>query len=267
MLAIVDELEAQLGGNPGDALIAARYHAIGNIVEQSVRTEDATRFNLTEALDRVLLNRVLAFPVLLGIMYLMFMFTINVGGAFIDFFDIAAGALFVEAPRVALTAAGLPAWLVTAVVDGIGGGVQLVASFIPVIATLFLFQSFLEDSGYMARAAFILDRLMRAIGLPGKSFVPLLVGFGCNVPAVMATRIMRSRALRLLSMLVIPFSLCSARLQVFLFLIGLLFTPLQAPLVLMSLYLVSLLTAMLTALLFGLVQLQNKIRRTHTIAR
>jgi len=248
VLAIVDELEAQLGGNPGDALIAARYHAIGNIVEQSVRTEDATRFNLTEALDRVLLNRVLAFPVLLGIMYLMFMFTINVGGAFIDFFDIAAGALFVEAPRVALTAAGLPAWLVTAVADGIGGGVQLVASFIPVIATLFLFQSFLEDSGYMARAAFILDRLMRAIGLPGKSFVPLLVGFGCNVPAVMATRSLDTQQDRLLTAMMAPFMSCGARLTVYALFAAALF-PTNGQNVVFALYLIGIALAILTGLL------------------
>ena len=109
VLAIVDEVEATLGANAGDALIAARYQAIGTIVDQVLRTEDSGRFNLTDALDRVLLNRVLGFPVFLGIMYLMFMFTINVGGAFIDFFDLAAGALFVEAPRMALDAIGLPA--------------------------------------------------------------------------------------------------------------------------------------------------------------
>jgi len=248
VLAIVDELEATLGGNAGDALIGARYQAIGTIVDQAVRTEDAKRFNLTDALDRVLLNRVLAFPLLLGVMYLMFMFTINVGGAFIDFFDIAAGALFVEAPRLALDALGLPAWLVTAVADGIGGGVQLVASFIPIIATLFLFQSFLEDSGYMARAAFILDRLMRAIGLPGKSFVPLIVGFGCNVPAVMATRSLDTQQDRLLTAMMAPFMSCGARLTVYALFAAALFQR-NGQNVVFALYLIGIALAIVTGLL------------------
>jgi len=196
----------------------------------------------------VLLNRVLAFPVLLGVMYLMFMFTINVGGAFIDFFDIAAGALFVEAPRLALDALGLPAWLVTAVADGIGGGVQLVASFIPIIATLFLFQSFLEDSGYMARAAFILDRLMRAIGLPGKSFVPLIVGFGCNVPAVMATRSLDTQQDRLLTAMMAPFMSCGARLTVYALFAAALFQR-NGQNVVFALYLIGIALAIVTGLL------------------
>lgn len=248
VLAIVDELEATLGGNASDALIASRYHAIATIVGQTVRTESTKRLNLTDALDRVLLNRVLAFPVLLGIMYLMFMFTINVGGAFIDFFDIAAGALFVETPRMALTAAGLPAWLVTALADGVGGGVQLVCSFVPVIATLFLFQSFLEDSGYMARAAFILDRLMRAIGLPGKSFVPLIVGFGCNVPAVMATRSLDTQQDRLLTAMMAPFMSCGARLTVYALFAAALF-PRNGQNVVFALYLIGIALAIATGLL------------------
>ena len=248
VLAIVDALEEQLGGNAGDALIAARYQSIGTLVEQAVRTETNKRFNLTDVLDRVLLNRVLAFPVLLGIMYLMFMFTINVGGAFIDFFDIAAGALFVEAPRLGFEAIGLPGWLVTALADGVGGGVQLVASFVPVIATLFLFQSFLEDSGYMARAAFILDRLMRAIGLPGKSFVPLIVGFGCNVPAVMATRSLDTQQDRLLTAMMAPFMSCGARLTVYALFAAALF-PRNGQNVVFALYLIGIALAIVTGLL------------------
>ena len=108
-----------------------------------------------------------------------------------------------------------PPWLVAGLADGVGGGMQLVASFVPVIASLFLFQSFLEDSGYMARAAFILDRLMRAVGLPGKSFVPLIVGFGCNVPAVMSSRSLDAQQDRLLTTLMAPFMSCGARLTVY----------------------------------------------------
>lgn len=116
-------------------------------------------------------------------MYLMFMFAINVGSAFIDFFDISAGALFVDHFGALLTNIGAPAWLVTLLAGGIGQGIQTVSTFIPVIAALFLALSVLEGSGYMARAAFVVDGLMRRIGLPGKAFVPMIVGFGCSVPA------------------------------------------------------------------------------------
>ena len=135
------------------------------------------------------------------VMYLMFLVSINVGSAFIDFFDLLGAAMFVEGPRQLFESIGLPSWLTIFLADGVGGGVQLVATFIPVIGALFLVLAFLEDSGYMARVAFIVDRLLRSIGLPGKSFVPLIVGFGCNVPAVMATRALDSQPDRILTTL------------------------------------------------------------------
>jgi ferrous iron transport protein B len=132
--------------------------------------------------------------------------------------------------------------------EGLYAGVATVTTFVPLIVLFFFFMALVEDSGYLSRAAFLMDALMARLGLDGRSFVMLLMGFGCNVPAIMGTRIMRSRALRLLSMMVIPFSLCSARLQVFLFIIAALFTAQQAPLVLLSLYGISFLTAFVTAL-------------------
>ena len=139
-------------------------------------------------------------------------------------------------------AAGLPEWLVAGLADGVGGGMQLVASFVPVIASLFLFQSFLEDSGYMARAAFILDRLMRAVGLPGKSFVPLIVGFGCNVPAVMSTRGLDAQQDRLLTTLMAPFMSCGARLTVYALFAAALF-PRNGQNVVFALYLIGVVLA------------------------
>ncbi|HIC33236.1 MAG TPA: ferrous iron transport protein B, partial [Gammaproteobacteria bacterium] len=124
-------------------------------------------------------------------------------------------ALFVDGPRTLLGQIGFPAWLRTFIADGIGGGIQLVGTFIPVIACLFLFLTFLEDTGYMARAAFVLDRLMQRLGLPGKSFVPLIVGFGCNVPAVMATRSLDNQPDRILTTIMAPFMSCGARLTVY----------------------------------------------------
>ena len=147
-------------------------------------------------------------------------------------------------------AASAPAVVSGLLLDGVYNGVSTVASFVPLIIMFFLAMAIVEDTGYLSRAAFLIDALMARFGLDGRSFVMILMGFGCNVPALMGTRVMRSRGLRLLTMLVIPFSLCSARLQVFLFFIAALFPPRIAPLVLFSLYVISIAAAMFTSLLF-----------------
>lgn len=191
-----------------------RYSEVDRIVHSAVSRSQHRRTR-SELIDNVVLNKYLAFPIFLLVMYLLFLFTINVGSAFIDFFDIAAGAIFVETPRAILTSLGSPNWLTTFFADGVGGGIQLVATFVPVIACLFLFLAVLEDSGYMGRVAFIMDRLMKMIGLPGKSFVPLIVGFGCNVPSVMATRNLENQPDRVLTTLMAPYMSCGARLTVY----------------------------------------------------
>ena len=143
-----------------------------------------------------------------------------------------------------------PAWLSGLMLDGIYNGVTTVAAFVPIIILFFIVMAMVEDSGYLSRAAFLMDALMAKMGLDGRGFVMMLMGFGCNVPALMGTRIMRSRPMRLLTMLVIPLSLCSARLQVFIFMITALFTAQQAPIVLFVLYVMSFATMFLTAVLF-----------------
>ncbi|MEH6466063.1 MAG: Fe(2+) transporter permease subunit FeoB [Porticoccus sp.] len=248
MEAEVDTLEQQLQCSAADALITDRYSWINTTTASAVHHDTQHKKTISDYLDSVLLNRFLAFPAFLGVMYLMFMVTINFGGAFIDFFDIAAGALFVELPRQLLTALHLPPWLIALVADGAGGGIQLVASFLPVIGTLFLFQTFLEDSGYMARAAFILDRLMRSIGLPGKSFVPLVVGFGCNVPSVMASRVLDTHQDRLLTILMAPFMSCGARLTVYILFATAFFTT-NGQNVVFGLYIIGIALAVLTGML------------------
>ncbi len=196
-----------------DILIAdARYSFIGGLTDACLKKSGILARNLSDRIDQVVLNRVLAIPIFLLVMYLMFMFTINIS---VDFFDIFVGTLLVEGVASVLNGWGLSAWLTTLIANGIGGGIQVVATFIPIIAFLFLFLSFLEDSGYMARAAFVMDRFMRFIGLPGKSFVPLIVGFGCNVPAIMATRTLENQRDRHLTVLMNPFMSCGARLPVY----------------------------------------------------
>ena len=214
---------------------------------QSRAGQAVPRRTPTHWIDALALNRWLAFPIFLGVMYLMFMFAINVGSAFIDFFDQAGAVLFVEAPRLLFAALGLPDWLTVFLADGVGGGVALVATFIPVIACLFLALSLLEDSGYMARVAFIFDRLLRGLGLPGKSFVPLIVGFGCNVPAVMATRTLENEPDRILTAIMAPYMSCGARLTVYALFAAAFFQN-NGQNVVFGLYLIGILLAVLSAM-------------------
>jgi ferrous iron transport protein B len=235
-------------GEEADILIAdGRFLLAGEVMKSSVsRPREASR-TLTDWIDRLVLNRLLGIPIFFLMMYLMFLFTINIGGAFIDFFDIAGGALLVDGAGQALTSASAPDWLVV-LAKGIGGGIRTVGTFIPIIGFLYLFLSFLEDSGYMARAAFVMDRAMRAIGLPGKSFVPLIVGFGCNVPAIMATRTLEHRRDRVLTVMMAPFMSCGARLPVYA-LFAAAFFPGGGQNIVFSLYLVGIGFAVLTGLL------------------
>ncbi len=203
-------------GEDSDIIIATgRYGFISELAADTVTRLYQASESLSDRIDRVVLNRILGIPVFLFAMYLMFMFTINIGGVFIDFFDQFAGAIFVDGTTVLLQGTGAPGWLVTLLANGVGGGIQTLATFIPPIGFMFLALSFLEDSGYMARAAFVMDRFMRFIGLPGKSFIPMLVGFGCNVPAIMATRTLESPRDRILTIMMNPFMSCGARLPVY----------------------------------------------------
>jgi len=242
------DLEAVAGdlADEIDILLAdARYGLAHVLVQDVVEQRSEVSRNLSDRIDRVMLNRVLGIPIFLMAMYLMFMFTINISGAFIDFFDIFAGALFVDGFAELLGVLGSPEWLTVGLASGIGGGIQVVATFIPVIAALFLFLSILEDSGYMARAAFVMDRFMRAIGLPGKSFVPLIVGFGCNVPAIMATRTLENQRDRILTVLMAPFMSCGARLPIYA-LFAVAFFPAGGQNIVFGLYLIGIAVAVLT---------------------
>ncbi|WP_303682037.1 Fe(2+) transporter permease subunit FeoB [Pelodictyon luteolum] len=208
-------LASTLGEDADITIADAHYRFIASLTSMAVRRKAAAGRSVSDMIDSVVLNRYLGIPIFLGLMYLMFLFTINVGGSFIDFFDIAAGALFVDGLGILLAAAGSPEWLTAILSTGLGGALQTMATFIPPIAFMFMFLSVLEDSGYMSRAAYVMDRGMRAIGLPGKAFIPLLVGFGCNVPAVMAARTMSDRRDRIMTIMMVPFMSCGARMPVF----------------------------------------------------
>jgi len=257
----VDQQLRQLetaAGEEADIVIAdGRFSFASATAAASVRRPGTASRTLSDLIDRVVLNRVLGIPIFLGMMYLMFMFTINIGGAFIDFFDQSFSALLVDELGAGLSALGAPTWLDVLVAKGIGGGIQTVATFIPVIGALFLFLSALEDSGYMARASFVMDRAMRAVGLPGKSFVPLIVGFGCNVPAIMATRTLEHRRDRILTIMMAPFMSCGARLPVYA-LFAAAFFPEGGQNVVFALYLIGLTFAIGTGLLLKNTLLQGE---------
>ena len=241
------EVEKILKESADVVLAESRYEFIKKVISESVRNIERKR-TATEAIDKVVLNRWLGIPIFLVIMYLLFWITINLGGAFIYFFDILGGTLFVDGLGHLLDGLGTPAWLRVIIANGIGGGIQTVATFVPIIFVMFFMLSLLEDSGYMARAAFVMDRFMRWVGLPGRSFVPMLVGFGCNVPAIMATRTLENKRDRYLTIFMNPFMSCGARLPVYA-LFGAAFFGAASGAMVFSLYLVGILVAIGTGLL------------------
>jgi len=226
----------------------ARYGFVNELTQQSVCRLNEVSRHASDKIDQIVLNRFLGIPIFLLVMYAMFMFTINIGSAFIDFFDQVVGAIFVDGLSAILTEINLPEWLVVLIANGIGGGIQVVATFIPIVGFLFVFLSALEDSGYMSRAAFVMDRLMLMIGLPGKSFVPMIVGFGCNVPAIMATRTLDNEKDRILTNLMNPFMSCGARLPVYA-LFAAAFFPVGGQNLVFGLYLLGIIVAVLTGLI------------------
>jgi ferrous iron transport protein B len=231
-----------------DILVAeARYQFITRHVKACIRQGVNQGKKLTQKIDAVVLNRFLGIPIFLLVMYSMFLFAINVGGVFQDFFDIASDTLFVQGPTYLLQQVHAPNWLISLLAQGVGKGLNTVLTFIPVIGGMFFFLSILEQSGYMVRAAFVVDRVMRAIGLPGKSFVPMIVGFGCNVPAVLATRTLENRRDRILTVLMSPFMSCGARLAIFAVFTAAFF-PVGGQNIVFALYLIGIIVAILTGL-------------------
>lgn len=233
----------KLLGEPVDLLIAERRHgAAAGLAAQTVRSSAERRRNLTARIDTLLLNRVLGLPVFLAIMYGVFWFTFTVAEAPMGWIESVVG--WIGASAGSLWPAGSESLLRSLIVDGVIGGVGGVLVFLPNIVLLFLAISLLEDSGYMARAAFLMDRVMRSIGLHGKSFIPMLLGFGCSIPAIMATRTIESRRARMTTMMVIPLMSCSARLPIYALIIPAFFATQWRATVLWSMYVIGILLAL-----------------------
>jgi len=245
---VVRALEAE-EREDADILIAdGRYGFANNLARHVVEETGVVGRHLSDTVDQLVLNRWLGLPIFFGLMYLMFTFTVNVGGAFIDFFDIAVGTVLVDGLQALLSAIAAPDWLKVFLAHGVGGGVQVVATFIPIIGALYLFLSVLESTGYMARAAYLMEGYMRIVGLPGKAFVPLIVGFGCNVPAIMASRTLDEQQDRILTVMMTPFMSCGARLAVYA-LFAAAFFPVGGQNIIFALYLIGIAVAIGTGFL------------------
>jgi ferrous iron transport protein B len=248
-VASIDEKIRHHVGDDIDVVIAdGRYGFIHGLSKDVVRRTSQVRRTVSDSIDKVVLNRILGIPVFLIVMYLVFLITTNVGGGFIDFFDIFFGTVFVDGFGVLLGNLNAPEWLITLLAGGIGGGIQTISTFVPPIFFIFLCLSALEDSGYMARAAFVMDRLLRAIGLPGKAFLPMLVGFGCNVPGIMAARTLENERDRTMTVMMNPFMSCGARLPVYI-LFAAAFFPHSGGALIFGIYLTGIVLSVLTGLL------------------
>lgn len=224
------------------------YHFIGNHLKSCISYKDMNKTSITEKIDKVVLNRFLAYPIFFLILILIFKFTFNwVGTPLADFLDDLLNNHFI--PFVSSKTGNLYPWLQSLILNGIISGVGSVIVFLPVILTLFLGISFLEDSGYMARAAFIMDKIMRFMGLSGKAFIPMVVGFGCSVPAVMSARTLESEKDRKLAALLVPLMSCNAKLPVYTLFVSIFFKG-KEMLVMISLYLLGIIIAFILGILF-----------------
>ena len=224
------------------AIASEKYGFISGALKETMTPETKTsEQKTTDIIDTIVTHKLFGFPIFLLIMWFIFWVTFELGSYPMDWID--AGVSWLSDTVREFMPAGP---LKDLIVDGIIGGVGGVIVFLPNIMILYFFISFMEDSGYMARAAFIMDKIMHKMGLHGKSFIPLIMGFGCNVPAVMSSRIIESRSSRLITMLIIPFMSCSARLPIYLLLVGTFF-PSNASFVILSLYILSIIVAIITA--------------------
>ncbi len=247
------KLEKKFGYDTETMMIERRYAFIEGIVKECVHRQHIPhtlreRFSTSDKIDRIVTNKFLGIPIFLVIMWLTFQLTFTIGGWLADYIDMFFGWL-AEVSTIWLASIGAPQWLDSLIGNGIISGVGTVLVFLPNIMLLFFAIAILEDSGYMARAAFVMDRLMHAMGLHGKSFIPMLIGFGCNVPAIMATRTLSSRKDRLLTILVNPFMSCSARLPIYILFTSIFFTRHQGSIV-FSLYLLGIIVAVVSARVF-----------------
>jgi ferrous iron transport protein B len=225
-----------------------RYQFVQSVISTAVKRKQDDLVTFSDKLDRLMANRYLGVPIFLFIMYLVFNIVQHVSAPFLDWIDYFLNVSITSWVTQLLDMLGTPSWLESLLVNGVLAGVGSVLVFLPSLFAMYIMLSLMEQTGYMARAAFVMDRFMSKVGLHGKSFIPMILGFGCNVPAIYATRTIEKREARLLTGLLIPFMSCSARLPVYL-IFGIAFFPDQANLVIFLLYLTGILVAATIALI------------------
>ena len=237
-------------GDEFDLLTAdRRYGFINGVVRQSLHRPQMDRITLTDRIDDIVTHKWFGLPVFFAVMYIVFRLVIDVSSPFLDWTDAVINGPIANGLRFLLDLVPLPAWIHSLVIDGIVAGVGGVLVFVPGLLILYFFLALLEDSGYMSRAAFVMDRFMRVVGLHGKSFIPMILGFGCAVPAIYATRTIASRRDRVLTALLVPLMSCSARLPVYV-VFGLAFFGARAGTVIWAMYALGILVAMLAGMVF-----------------
>ncbi len=237
-------------GDEFDLLTAdRRYGFINGVVRQSLHRPQMDRITLTDRIDDIVTHKWFGLPVFFAVMYIVFRLVIDVSSPFLDWTDAIINGPIANGLRFLLDLVPLPAWIHSLVIDGIVAGVGGVLVFVPGLLILYFFLALLEDSGYMSRAAFVMDRFMRVVGLHGKSFIPMILGFGCAVPAIYATRTIASRRDRVLTALLVPLMSCSARLPVYV-VFGLAFFGARAGTVIWAMYALGILVAMLAGMVF-----------------
>ena len=237
-------------GEDFDLLTAdRRYGYINGVVRQSLQRPLVDRITMTDRIDNIVTHKWLGLPVFLAVMYFIFRLVIDVSAPFLDWIDAVINGPVSRWLSSILSFLSAPAWLSSLVVNGIVAGVGGVLVFVPGLLVLYFFLALLEDSGYMSRAAFVMDRFMRIVGLHGKSFIPMILGFGCAVPAVYATRTIASRRDRVLTALLVPLMSCSARLPVYV-VFGLAFFGSRAGTVIWAMYALGIVVAMLAGMVF-----------------
>jgi ferrous iron transport protein B len=236
-------------GEDVEALMAdARYALASGLTREVLQKPELRKAEITEKIDRIVLNRFLGIPIFLGAMWLMFKLTFDLSSPFGDWLDGMISGPFRHWIEAGLGLLGAPDWTVSLALDGVVAGVGFVLVFVPVIFAMMFFITFLEGSGYMARAAFVMDRAMHAIGLHGKSFIPMLLGFGCNVPGIYATRTLENPRDKALTALLLPLMSCGARLPVYVLFAGVFFA--NSGTVIWSLYVMGIFLAILMGLIF-----------------
>jgi len=259
---LTDEANRQAGGDAEAKIADYRYQYIGKIVKACVRRSHRTSTETkSDKLDKILTNRFLALPIFAAIMYLLFACTFSENFLFMEglpspgiwlagLVEEGWGALTGVLER-ALEAAGASQWVFSLVIDGIMAGIGAVAGFLPLVLVLFLLLSFLEDSGYMARVAFVMDRIFRHFGLSGRSFIPMLMGFGCSVPALMASRTLESDKDRKITMMITPFMSCGAKLPIYAMFACTLFSAYNQTAIIFSIYMLGIAVAVISALILN----------------